>query len=94
MLGLIVQGISFGFAAGTSPGPLQTFIISVTLSRGWRRGIVITFAPLITDAPIIFLMTVLLNELPNEIIRAIQIVGGVFVLWLAWSTRKSLRAGA
>jgi threonine/homoserine/homoserine lactone efflux protein len=93
MLGLILQGVGFGFAAGTSPGPLQTFIISVTLSRGWRRGIIITFAPLVTDAPIIFLMTVILNKLPNDVIRGIQIVGGVFVLWLAWSTWQSLRAG-
>lgn len=94
MLALIAQGVGFGFAAGTSPGPLQSFIISTTLSRGWQRGIVIIFSPLLTDAPIILVMSFLLQQLPDGVARLIQIAGGVFVLWLAWGTWRSLRAGA
>ena len=93
MLGLVGQSIGFGFSAGINPGPLQTFLISTTLSRGWRSGMVITFAPIISDAPIVVLMTVLLHNLPNSTARVIQIVGGLFVLWLAWNTWKALRAG-
>lgn len=93
MLALITQGIGFGFGAGTMPGPLQSFIISTTVSYGWRRGIVIIFSPLIADAPIIILMAFLLKSLPDSITRLIQIAGGLFVLWLAWGTFRALRSG-
>lgn len=93
MIALILQGIGFGFAAGSSPGPLQSFIISTTLSRGWRRGIATIFSPLLSDIPIIIMMTLLLQQLPPEVLRFIQIAGGTFVLYLAWGTWRSLRAG-
>jgi threonine/homoserine/homoserine lactone efflux protein len=93
MLALIAQGIGFGFAAGTSPGPLQSFIISTTLSKGWRQGLIVILSPLITDAPIILVMTFLLQQLPGGVIRVIQIAGGLFVLYLAFSTWRALRAG-
>lgn len=93
MLGLVGQGLGFGFYAGISPGPLQTFLVSTTLSRGWRRGIVITFAPILSDAPIIVLMTILLHNIPDSTASVIRIIGGLFVLWLAWNSWKALQAG-
>jgi len=93
MIGLIAQGMGFGFAAGTSPGPLQSFLISTTLSKGWRRGVLVVLSPLLTDVPIIFLMTLLLQQLPDGAIRAIQIAGGLFVLYLAWGNWQAWRAG-
>lgn len=93
MLGLVGQSIGFGFSAGVNPGPLQTFLISTTLSRGWRNGMVVTFAPIISDAPIVLMMTVLLHNIPDSAARVIQIIGGLFLLWLAWNTWKALRAG-
>jgi threonine/homoserine/homoserine lactone efflux protein len=93
MIGLLAQGMGFGFAAGTSPGPLQSYLIGTTLGRGWQRGILIIFSPLISDAPIIILMTLVLRQLPDGAIRVIQIAGGLFVLYLAWSNWRALRAG-
>ena len=93
MIGLIAQGIGFGFAAGTTPGPLQSYLISTTLSSGWRRGMMVVFSPLVTDAPIILLMTFLLRQLPEPLPRVLQFAGGVFVLWLAWGMLRDFRAG-
>lgn len=93
MLGLIARGMGFGFTATSTPGPLQSFIISTTLSKGWRKGLIIVFAPLLTDAPIIIVMAFLLRELPPDVVRVIQIAGGLFVMWLAWSTWQALKAG-
>ena len=93
MIAFIAQGMGFGFAAGTSPGPLQSFLISTTLSKGWRRGVLVVLSPLLTDAPIILVMTLLLRQLPDGAIRAIQIAGGLFVLYLAWSNWRAWRAG-
>ena len=40
-------------------------------------------APLISDGPIIFLVLVILTQLPAVFLRALQIVGGLFLLYLA-----------
>ncbi len=93
MIALISQGISLGFTAGNSPGPLQSFLISTTLSRGWQQALVIILSPLLTDAPIILLMTFVLTQLPASALDVVRVVGGVFVLWLAWNTWRSIRAG-
>lgn len=94
MIPLIAQGIGFGFAAGTSPGPLQSYLISTTLSQGWRGGIVVIFSPLLTDIPIIILMTFILSQLPDLLQRGLQFAGGVFVLILAWRMFQAWRANA
>ncbi len=83
MFALIAQGASFGFAAGSIPGPLHTFLISQTLAQGWRHSYLIPFSPLLTDAPIILLMVLILGTLPAWVASLLQIVGGVFILHLA-----------
>lgn len=93
MFALITQGVGFGFIAGTSPGPMQSYLISTTLTGGWRRGIIVVLSPLVTDIPIILLMTFWLRELPDDILRVIQFAGGCFVLWLAWGMLRQWWAG-
>lgn len=90
---LFVSGISLGLSASLLPGPLQTYLIQLTLSLGWRRSIVAVFAPLIADIPIIVLTVFLLSRFPVEINRLLQIAGGVFLLWIAWNTWRQLRTG-
>jgi threonine/homoserine/homoserine lactone efflux protein len=94
MLSLITQGITLGVTAGVLPGPLQTFIIQTTLTQGWRKSIIMIFSPLIADLPVIILTTFVLAQIPPDFIRLIQIVGGLFVLWLARGAWLSFRAGA
>ncbi|NWF70561.1 MAG: LysE family transporter [Chloroflexi bacterium] len=93
MLELITRGSSIGFTAGATPGPLQALILSSTLTVGWRRSLPIIFSPLITDAPIIVVCVFILGQLPPPFIRAIQLFGGLFMLWLAWKTYQSWRQG-
>lgn len=90
---LIASGITFGLNASLLPGPLQTYLIQLTLSLGWRRSIVGVLAPLIADIPIIILMVFLLTQFPPEVNRLLQLAGGVFLLWIAWTTWRQLRAG-
>ena len=84
MLTYLLQGISLGLSAAASPGPFQAFLIGRTLKNGWRSTLPAAFAPLISDGPIILLMTLLLTRLPAFALRTIQIVGGAYVLYLAW----------
>ncbi|MCU0481517.1 MAG: LysE family transporter [Anaerolineae bacterium] len=89
----VLPAIGFGFAAGTALGPFTMYIISTTLAYGWRKGILVIFSPLLVDIPIIITMTFILGQLPDWGVRLIQIVGGAYTLWLAWSTWKSLQKG-
>jgi threonine/homoserine/homoserine lactone efflux protein len=80
----ILQGIVYGFAAGIQPGPLQTYIISQTLTKGWRRMLPAAFAPLISDGPIIATCLLVLSQVPLWLQRFLYIAGGLFVLYLAY----------
>jgi threonine/homoserine/homoserine lactone efflux protein len=92
-LAYLLQGAALGFAAAISPGAFQTYLITETLSGGWRRGIPVAFAPLITDLPIILLSLFLLNQLPEYFLRIISLAGGIFVLYLAYRLWGSWRKG-
>lgn len=94
MFALIMRGISLGFAAGVLPGPFQSYLINATLRLGWRRSVTIVFSPLIVDIPVIIVVVFVLGRLPEGFIRGIQILGGLFLLWIARETWLALRADA
>ena len=83
MLVYVIQGVTYGFAAGIQPGPFQTYILSQALRKGWRRALPAVFAPLISDGPIIALALLVLNAVPPWLVRSLQIAGGLFVVYLA-----------
>lgn len=89
MLTFLLQGLTLGFAAGAQPGPFQTYLISQTLSQGWRRTWIAAFAPLVSDGPIVALVLLVLSQVPDWFQRVLQIVGGLFVLYLAWGSYKA-----
>jgi threonine/homoserine/homoserine lactone efflux protein len=91
MITYLLQGLSLGLSAAASPGPFQAFIIGQTLKNGWRRTLPAAFAPLISDGPIIALMILLLTQMPPAILRAVQIAGALYVLYLGWQTFQAYR---
>ena len=80
----ILQGIGYGFAAAAQPGPFQTYLISQTLIKGWKRTLPAAFAPLVSDGPIIALCLVVLSQVPPWLHRFLYIAGGLFLLYLAY----------
>ncbi|MBZ0282064.1 MAG: LysE family transporter [Anaerolineae bacterium] len=93
MFSFISRGISLGFLAGASPGPFQSYLISTTLAQGWRKSLIVILTPLLTDGPIILLAVVVLKQIPSTFISLIQVVGGLYLLWIAYSGWKGFRAG-
>jgi threonine/homoserine/homoserine lactone efflux protein len=85
----IVQGIGYGFAAAVQPGPFQTYLISQTLTKGWKRTLPASLAPLLSDGPIIALCLLILSQVPVWLQRFLYIAGGIFVLYLAYSAYKA-----
>jgi threonine/homoserine/homoserine lactone efflux protein len=92
MLPFLIQGLTLGFAAGAQPGPFQAYLISQTLSQGWRRAWIAAFAPLLSDGPIVALVLLALSQVPDWFQRVLQIVGGTFVLYLAWGAFKAWKS--
>lgn len=85
----IALGIGYGFAAAVQPGPLQTYLISQALIKGWRKSLPSALAPLISDGPIIALCVLVLSQVPAWLQNFLYIAGGVFVLYLAYGTYRS-----
>jgi len=89
MLTYLLQGLTLGFAAGAQPGPFQAFLISQSISRGWRKTLLMGLAPLVSDGPIVIVTLLLLSQVSDWFQRALQIVGGLFVLYLAYSAYRA-----
>ena len=83
MLGYLILGITYAFAAAVQPGPFQTYLISQTLSNGWRRSIPAAFGPMLSDGPIILLVLLVLSQTPVWLVQGLQCAGGIFLLYLA-----------
>jgi threonine/homoserine/homoserine lactone efflux protein len=78
----LLLGLSLGFGAGISPGPLLTLVMTTTLQRGLLAGIRVALSPLLTDAPIILLCVLVLTNLPPAFNNIISLIGGLFVIYL------------
>lgn len=89
----IAAGLALGFAAGVSPGPLLTLVITSTLERGLGAGLRVSIAPLLTDAPIIALSLLVLSELPPALLSGFSLVGGAVVIWIGVGTLRAARRG-
>lgn len=91
---IILPAISTGLSATAIPGPLQAYLLNITLRFGWRRGLLVIFAPLIVDGPVILVTVFLLGQLPQLALQIIRILGGLLLLYIAWGAWQQLRAGA
>jgi len=91
IIGYLILGMTYAFAASVQPGPFQTYLVSQTLANGWRRTIPAAFAPLLSDGPIIVLVLLILSRMPGWLVQVLQCAGGVFLLYLAISAFKTWR---
>jgi threonine/homoserine/homoserine lactone efflux protein len=85
----VLQGIGYGFAAAAQPGPFQTYLISQSLSKGWKRTLPAMLAPFVSDGPIITLCLLLLSQVPDWFQQFLYIAGGLFILFLAYGAYKT-----
>jgi threonine/homoserine/homoserine lactone efflux protein len=87
----LLFGLTYGFAAAVQPGPFTAYLISRALTQGWRRTLPAIFAPLLSDAPIALLVLLVLSRMPAELVQWLHLLGGAFVLWLAYGAWQSWR---
>ena len=77
----ILSALIFGLTAGLQPGPLSILVVQQTLERGLFSGIKVSFAPVITDGPIIFAAAVVLTQFKDIslFIGILSLVGGLYL---------------
>lgn len=78
-----LQGAGYGFSASVTPGPFQAFLLAQTLKNGWKRTLPASLAPLLSDGPIVALVLLVLTQTPAWFLSVLQVVGGLFILYLA-----------
>ncbi len=91
LIDFILKAISIGFSAGVTPGPLQAVFLSYAIKGGWKKALPAAFAPIVSDGPVVLLVLVILNNLPENFLVALQIAGAIFLLYLAWDAFKAYR---
>jgi len=92
MFAYVILGASYGFAAAVQPGQFQAFLVSQTMTNGWRRTVPAALAPLLSDIPMICLVLLILTQVPQLFLHVLQIVGGLFLLYLALRAFKATRS--
>jgi len=80
----IIFGVTYALAAALQPGPLQTYILSQTLNKGFRSSLPIAFAPIISDIPIFIVVFLIFNKMPPQFLNIIRIIGGLFLFYIAY----------
>lgn len=91
MSSYLIQGAAIGLTASASPGAFQTYLINQTLTGGIRSGAPVAFSVLISDPLIVITILWLLNQFPPQFLPLISTLGGIFVLYLAWSFWRKWR---
>jgi threonine/homoserine/homoserine lactone efflux protein len=53
------------------------------MANGWRRTIPAVLSPILSDVPIVGVVLVALTQVPALFVHALQILGGLFLIYLA-----------
>jgi len=83
MLLPLLQGISLATVPLLSFGPFKVFVLSSAISQGWRRALPLATVPLVADIPIIILLWVVLQQVPDWSVNGLRTLGGFFYIYLA-----------
>lgn len=89
---LILRGYLLGFTIAAAVGPIGVLVIRRTLAEGQRYGLVSGLGVATADATYGAIAAFGLGAVTAVLVGARQVlglVGGVFLLWLAWQTIRS-----
>lgn len=91
MIKLLIAGITLGLYAGFSPGPLLVLVISQTLKHGYKEGVRVAFAPIISDIPIIAICLLFLSLISGYtfILGIISLIGALYLGYLTYESFKT-----
>jgi threonine/homoserine/homoserine lactone efflux protein len=81
---IVSAAMMLGLVSGLTPGPLLTLVVTEAFRKGFRSGAAVAVAPLITDVPIILVMTILVDSLNpiGWIFGCLYLLGSCYLVWL------------
>lgn len=87
----LISAFVYGLSAGVLPGPLMTFVITQALKHGAREGVRASFAPLLSDGPIMLVLLLFLDTITRykALVGVIALGGAVYLLFMAWESWTS-----
>jgi threonine/homoserine/homoserine lactone efflux protein len=94
---LFVQGLALGFTIAAADGPYSLLVIRRTLTEGRVVGLVSGLGVATADASYGAIAAFGLTALTDVLVdwrRALGLVGGAFLLWLAWRTVRAVPGDA
>lgn len=92
-LGLLGRGFALGFTIAAVIGPISLLVVQRTLAQGRVIGLVSGLGAATADATYGAIAAFGLSALTGALLderRAIGLLGGGFLLWLAWRTVRAL----
>jgi threonine/homoserine/homoserine lactone efflux protein len=91
MLDLFIAGFLIGLGIAATPGPILLLMISETLRRGYRAGLLVMVSPITVDlcfmVPLALTIQTLLTSKPFQI--AMGLAGGAYLAWLGYTTIRT-----
>jgi threonine/homoserine/homoserine lactone efflux protein len=96
-LSLLVQGSVLGFTIAAAVGPISLLVVRRTLADGRLVGLVSGLGVATADATYGAIAAFGLTALSDVLVdwrRGLGIVGGTFLLWLAWRTLRAVPGDA
>jgi threonine/homoserine/homoserine lactone efflux protein len=89
---LALRGFVLGFTIAAAVGPISLLVIRRTIAEGQRYGLVSGLGVATADATYGAIAAFGLTAVTDVLVNARQVlglVGGLFLLWLAWRTIRS-----
>ena len=87
----LLLGLSLGLAAGVGPGPLLVLVVTSALQSGWRAGALVACAPLLSDVLVVAGVLLVLDQLPDNALSVLGVVGGLVVIYTGGRTLREAR---
>lgn len=87
----LLLGLSLGLAAGVGPGPLLVLVVTSALQSGWRAGALVACAPLLSDVLVVAGVLLVLDQLPDNALSVLGVVGGLVVIDTGRRTLREAR---
>lgn len=91
--GLLLRGLLLGFAIAASVGPITLLVIRRTLGEGRVVGLASGLGVATADATYGAIAAFGLTAVTDLLVdwrRALGLIGGVFLLWIAWSMVRTV----
>lgn len=85
MIEILIAALTLGVTAGLKPGPLGIYVIHQTLLHGPRAGLLASFAPFVSDGPIILGSFLLVSSFRqfDVFITLITVAGALYIAYVA-----------